>query len=369
MGKIGFLFPGQGAQHVGMGKTLFETSENAKRLFAQADEILGYSLSSVCFEGPDDRLNSTAFSQPALFVCSLAAIEKLREESDELVKSCEVAAGLSLGEYTALTFAGAIEFSDALRVVQTRGEAMQDAADNNPSGMVSVLGVIEESRLTPFATADVRFSRQLPDEPTIGRVDRDRLALDVLPLNKRLVAALDETSEMMVDVMLGVPIVPSQMPIQRLHVVAATDHESVGAIDVVRAVDVLADFLRRVLSGVQVLAAEVGQSPIRRQLVDELDEARVLVCRQAFLDEGLEGVGIGDVDLLVEARRVIEGHVALVVDLHPMDVLGGVIDSHFLVAAEESVVEGRLTGRVLPDHCCVAHASFLGDLVVDVEGG
>ena len=136
--------------------------------------------------------------------------------------------------------------------------------------MIGVSRVVEKPRLIPFATTDIRLGWQLSDHPTVRRIDRNRLTLDVLSLNERFVATLDEAAEMMVDVMLGVPIVPGQMSVQGFHVVTATDHESVGAIDVVRAVDVLADFVRRMFSRVQVLAAEVGHSPIRRQLVDEL---------------------------------------------------------------------------------------------------
>ena len=139
MSQITFLFPGQGAQHVGMGKTLSEKCSSAKKLYEQANEILGYDLAQLCFEGPAERLNTTVVSQPALFVSSLAALEVLKAERPEVVESCAFAAGLSLGEYTALTFAGAMSFEDGLRVVKARGEAMQAAADATPSGMVSAL--------------------------------------------------------------------------------------------------------------------------------------------------------------------------------------------------------------------------------------
>lgn len=139
MSRIGFLFPGQGAQHVGMGKSIVERFPAAARLYEQANEILGYDLAAYCFSGPAEDLDSTVISQPALFVTSLAALEMLRAERPEAVLSCEMAAGLSLGEYTALVFAGAMSFEDGLRVVQQRGQAMQDAADATPSGMVSVL--------------------------------------------------------------------------------------------------------------------------------------------------------------------------------------------------------------------------------------
>ena len=139
MGKIAFLFPGQGAQHVGMGKSISERFPAAKALFDQAREILGFDLASICFDGPAERLDTTIISQPALFVSSLASLEMLRAEHPEVVDSCAMAAGLSLGEYTALVFAGVMSFEDGLRVVQRRGEAMQQAADANPSGMISAL--------------------------------------------------------------------------------------------------------------------------------------------------------------------------------------------------------------------------------------
>jgi [acyl-carrier-protein] S-malonyltransferase len=134
-----FLFPGQGAQHIAMGKTLSAEFPAAKALFDQANDILGFDLATICFEGPEESLNKTNISQPALFVCSLAALEKLKAEQPEVVAGCQFAAGLSLGEYTALTFAGAMSFEDGLRVVRRRGEAMQAAADATDSGMVTAL--------------------------------------------------------------------------------------------------------------------------------------------------------------------------------------------------------------------------------------
>ncbi|MFN0198225.1 MAG: ACP S-malonyltransferase [Planctomycetaceae bacterium] len=139
MSKIGFLYPGQGAQHVGMGQRLAADYPAAKALYDRASEILGYDLAKTCFEGPADVLDSTSVSQPAIFVTSLAALEKLRADSPDVVLSCEMAAGLSLGEYTALVFAGVMTFEEGLRVVQRRGAAMQAASDATPSGMVSIL--------------------------------------------------------------------------------------------------------------------------------------------------------------------------------------------------------------------------------------
>jgi [acyl-carrier-protein] S-malonyltransferase len=139
--KIAFLFPGQGAQTVGMGRELCETFPAAKSLFDRAADVLGYDLLKLCVEGPAEVLDSTVRSQPALFVTSLAALESLRSKSPDVLLSCEAAAGLSLGEYTALVFAGVMEFEDGLKLVQTRGAAMQEAADACPSGMVSILGL------------------------------------------------------------------------------------------------------------------------------------------------------------------------------------------------------------------------------------
>ena len=144
MPKTAFLFPGQGAQSVGMAKELCATLPAAKQLFDQAAEILGYDLLAICTAGPAERLNSTVVSQPAIYVASLAALECLRAKEPAAEAEVVAAAGLSLGEYTALAYAGALSFADGLRLVQRRGEAMQAASDATPSGMVSVLGLSQE---------------------------------------------------------------------------------------------------------------------------------------------------------------------------------------------------------------------------------
>jgi len=140
------LCPGQGAQAIGMGRAWFDASPAAAQTFGAADEILGDSLgerlSTLCFEGPDTRLNRTDVAQPALFVAAVASFQAMFSETppDKLAAT----AGLSLGEYTALHLAGALPFADALRLVALRGKAMQDAADASDGGMVALIGADEE---------------------------------------------------------------------------------------------------------------------------------------------------------------------------------------------------------------------------------
>mmetsp|Transcript_452 Transcript_452/g.614 ORF Transcript_452/g.614 Transcript_452/m.614 type:complete len:353 (+) Transcript_452:154-1212(+) len=143
--KVAFMFPGQGAQFVGMCGDVVKDVPKAKELFDEASEILGYDLLQTCLEGPKEKLDSTVISQPAIFVASMAAVEKLRQESgQEAVDAATCAMGLSLGEYSALCFAGAITFADGVKITKARGEAMQAASDAADSGMVSIIGLSKE---------------------------------------------------------------------------------------------------------------------------------------------------------------------------------------------------------------------------------
>jgi [acyl-carrier-protein] S-malonyltransferase len=139
---IGFLFPGQGAQFVGMGKDLYAGSPAACALYKKADEILGYSISRICFDGPEKELTRTLYAQTGILVTSLAALAALREKNPDLTPS--IVAGLSLGEFTALTVSGAISFEDTLKLVQVRAEAMEDAAQKKPGTMAFIMGLTLE---------------------------------------------------------------------------------------------------------------------------------------------------------------------------------------------------------------------------------
>ena len=140
MSKIAFIFPGQGSQYAGMGQELARNFPAARRVFEQADDALGFTISQLCFEGPEDELRLTENTQPAILTCSVAVHAVLRERGVEP----DYVAGHSLGEYSALAAAGSIEFADAVRLVRKRGRYMQEAVPSGVGAMAALIGIPAE---------------------------------------------------------------------------------------------------------------------------------------------------------------------------------------------------------------------------------
>jgi len=139
MSKIAFIFPGQGAQSVGMGKDFYDAFEECRTVIDQADAVLGNGLKTVLFEGPDDRLKETAYAQPAIFAVSMAALTALKLKYPKMQP--DFVAGLSLGEYSALTASGALSFDETVKLIERRGTFMQEAAAAKKGAMAAVIGM------------------------------------------------------------------------------------------------------------------------------------------------------------------------------------------------------------------------------------
>ena len=167
MPKVALVFPGQGAQQVGMGVELYKSSPAARAVFEAADEVLGFSLSSLCFEGPEDELRRTINAQPAILVASIAAL-KCAQERGLLKKQFKPAfvAGHSLGEYTSLVAAGVLSLPEAVKLVRERGRLMEEAGLKHPGGMVALLGLNEGTaeeicQVTGTEIANINCSGQI----------------------------------------------------------------------------------------------------------------------------------------------------------------------------------------------------------------
>ena len=291
MSQIAFLFPGQGAQHVGMGKTIAAKFPAAQRLYDQAREILGYDLAELCFEGPAQRLDTTVISQPALFVSSIAALELAREQQPAAVVGCTHAAGLSLGEYTALVFAGAMSFEDGLQVVKRRGEAMQAAADANPSGMVSALMLdrdqVVQARDGAAAAGQIWIANYLCPGNTVLSGDKPACAKAVevieqiggkpipltvagafhTPLMESACAALSEALR-------GVTIRPPRIPvISNVDAQAHSDPEEIRQLLVRQVVQPVLweDSVRALLAAGVTQFLEVGPGKVLKGLMKRID--------------------------------------------------------------------------------------------------
>ena len=185
---VAFVFPGQGSQFVGMGQKLHEVSDVARRVFQQADELLGFSLSTLCFEGPADVLEDTLNAQPAILTVSLAALAALKQcwHAAEQTVTPSCVAGHSLGEFSALVAAGALEFGDALGLVRERGRLMQEAGMQQPGGMAAVLGLERDELTAVCAEASARggivvlANDNCPGQSVIsGDLDALRRAMDL----------------------------------------------------------------------------------------------------------------------------------------------------------------------------------------------
>jgi [acyl-carrier-protein] S-malonyltransferase len=197
--RIAFVFPGQGSQYVGMGKSLYEASEAARQVFHQADQVLGFALTKLMFEGPDSELEDTINAQPAILTLSIACLAALREKWTDLgnVMQPVFVAGHSLGEYSALVAAEVLDFADALTLVRERGRLMKETGEDRPGGMAAVVG-LDRSALEAICieagaqglivvantnTADqMVISGELPALDRAVELARERGARAVVPL-------------------------------------------------------------------------------------------------------------------------------------------------------------------------------------------
>lgn len=180
--KVAYVFPGQGAQYVGMGRDLYDSYDSARAVFKQADEALGFPLSQLCFNGPDNELRQTVNAQPAIVTVSLALLSTIRNSADsKSLPAPAFVAGHSLGEYTALAAAGVFDFATAIYLTHQRGRLMHQAGLENPGGMAAVIGLDEASLADICNQSDTRIVNfNCPGQLVIsGDMDSLRKAIEL----------------------------------------------------------------------------------------------------------------------------------------------------------------------------------------------
>lgn len=303
-----WLFPGQGSQKVGMGKALFDTSGKAREVFERADEALGFSISKLCFEGPDEELTLTKYTQPAIVTTSIAALAALREAQPEMPLPA-FAAGHSLGEYSALVAAGALSIEDAVRVVHLRGAAMQEAVPTGQGGMAAIMGgdaaavqalCDEAAQGEALSPANYNAPGQIVIAGTRAAVERAQdlakeKSLKAIPLKVSapfhcalMAPAAEKVRAALADVEIATPTIPvvanvSAEPNQDADAIAAL---LVRQIDSAVLWDRSISFMKT--QGVD-RALEIGPGKVLAGLVKRIDKG--MTVRSLGAPEDLEGIG------------------------------------------------------------------------------
>lgn len=244
LANVAYVFPGQGAQYIGMGRDLYDNYDSARMVFRQADEALGFPLSELCFNGPDDELRKTDNAQPAIVTVSLALLSVIHDlESDISLPAPTFVAGHSLGEYTALAAAGVIDFATTIFLTRERGRLMHQAGQKKPGGMTAVIG-LDEALLAEICiqTGTIIANANCPGQLVIsGEVDNLSRAIElaeakgahrVIPLQ---VSGAFHTHYMqlaadsLAEIMATIPFTAPQIPI-----VANTTASEITTTDMVR---------------------------------------------------------------------------------------------------------------------------------------
>jgi [acyl-carrier-protein] S-malonyltransferase len=309
---VAFVFPGQGSQFVGMGQRLHEISDSARRVFRQADEILGFPLSKLCFEGPEEELEDTINAQPAILTVSHAALEALRERWQQMGFSVSpvCVAGHSLGEYSALVSAGALDFGDALLLVRERGRLMKEAGTERPGGMAAIIGLssAELRQVCEEASGDggivVLANDNCPGQTVISgeivalekamrlAVDRGarkvvRLGISIASHSPLMDHASDQLSQIATSVKFNEPIMPIVSNITGRFVTSVDEiRRNVGQ-QVIRPVNWTGSVIEMLDSGVETFL-EIGPSQVLGSLIRRVaKEVRTLSVADLGVPVGL----------------------------------------------------------------------------------
>ena len=304
--KTAFIFPGQGSQAIGMGKDVVDAYPVAKETVEQADEIMGVSLSKLMFEGPEEALGDTAITQPAMYVCSMAIYRALKQESPDAEPV--FVAGHSLGEFTALTVAGALSYEDGIKLVQTRGQLMKEAGEAHPGGMAAILALDVETveQIVQQATAQSGGVVVIANDNCPGQIviSGDSSALDVaVDLAKE--AGARRAIPLDVSVATHSPLMN---PAKEQFTIALNDagiddaripvFQNACACEVTSATDIRANLERQLVSSVRWTESIQAMIAAGVDTFVEIGSKNVLTGLLRRIDRGKTGVSIQNLDSL-----------------------------------------------------------------------